>query len=273
MNENGTTAATTRQAQALVPADAGGAMTPAGRPEIAKALAAAQQKCRAVEKDSWNAFHRYHYASAEAVIAEAKGALAESGLSLLPLEQTIDGYERTGEGRFELRRRFVLMHSSGEWLPLNVAWPVVPEKGRPLDKAAAIAATQSLAYLLRDLLLMPRVDPEDDLPGRQDRNHPQPAAQPAPAQEQPAPKASSATAPADSEGILPEQEDRLAALMGELNIDVHQLAQWLVKAFGSGDWHRLTAEQADRVISGLEARKAKEAAVEAADKRAERLRT
>jgi hypothetical protein len=90
------------------------------------------------------------------------------------------------------------------------------------------------------------------------------AAQP-PAQELSAPKADS-PAPPDgiTPGIRPDQEERLAALMGELNIDVHQLAQWLVKAFGSGDWHRLTAEQADRVITGLEARKAKEAAAQPA---------
>jgi len=52
---------------------------------------------------------------------------------------------------------------------VGICWPVVPDRGRPPDKALASALTTSLAYLLRDLLLMPRVDPADDLAGREDR--------------------------------------------------------------------------------------------------------
>jgi hypothetical protein len=68
-----------------------------------------------------------------------------------------------------LVRQFLLLHTSGEERVLSTSWPVVPDKGRPLDKATASAATTSLAYLLRDLLLAPRVDPSDDLAGREDR--------------------------------------------------------------------------------------------------------
>jgi hypothetical protein len=51
---------------------------------------------------------------------------------------------------------------------------VVPERGRPLDKAFAVALTTSLSYLLRDLLQMPRGDEADmnarnDLPQEQHR--------------------------------------------------------------------------------------------------------
>lgn len=219
---------------------------PPGRPELAKALATAQQKCRAVEKDAYNTFHRYHYASAEAIIAQAKDALAESGLALLPVEQTLSGFAREGEGRFELVRRFCLLHSSGEWMPISCAWPVCPEKGRPLDKATAIAATLSLSYLLRDLLLMPRVDPEDDAAARPDRP---PAASAPP--EKPAAKNGPTSEP-------PPNSDRLAGRLDELlretGTTTETLAGWLVKAFGVNHWTQLGITQKQQVIAGLEKR-------------------
>jgi pyruvate/2-oxoglutarate dehydrogenase complex dihydrolipoamide acyltransferase (E2) component len=256
VNENGPAVVTRAGPPAAFGGEGGGAVGPAGRPEIARALSQAQQKCRAVEKDGWNAFHRYHYASSESIIAEAKDALADSGLALIPLEQTIDGHEKTGEARFELRRRFCLLHSSGEWLPINVAWPVCPEKGRPLDKAAAIAATQSLAYLLRDLLLMPRVEAEDDMAGRQDRHPPAPTPPPTPAQ-----PAAAKAPPGDAapEPMRAEQEERLDRLLRDLGISEPQFADWIARRFGDGDWRKLSAEQASRVITGLEAQKEKKA--------------
>lgn len=162
------------------PALAAALSTPRGG--LAKALAAAVKACHSVQKDSQNSFHRYAYASADAIIAEAREALASAELALLPVEATLDGTERDGPDRFELRRTFLLVHSSGESAPLHVRWPVVPDKGRPLDKATAAADTLSLSYLLRDLLLMPRVDPADDVSARDDRQQRQ---QPAKAKEKP----------------------------------------------------------------------------------------
>jgi hypothetical protein len=131
---------------------------------LAKSLAAAQQRCRAASKDSRNSYHGYKYASSEAIITEAKAALADSGLSVTPMKQHIENAV--------LSREFLLMHESGESLSIATSWPIVPDKGRPLDKAVAIAATSSLAYLLRDLLLMPRVDDADDLPAQTDKQQP-----------------------------------------------------------------------------------------------------
>ena len=42
-------------------------------------------------------------------------------------------------------------------------WPIVTGKGKPLDKAVASARTSSLGYLIRDLLVAPRVHPTDDM--------------------------------------------------------------------------------------------------------------
>lgn len=140
-----------------------------GRPETAKALAAAIQACHTVEKSSRNDYHKYQYASADTIIEEGRKALTGAGLALIPLEASLNGSEREGADRFELVRTFLLIHSSGEMTPMRVTWPVVPDKGRPLDKATAAADTSSLSYLLRDLLMMARVDPTDDMNTRDDR--------------------------------------------------------------------------------------------------------
>lgn len=145
------------------------AQTMTGRTETAKALIAAIQSCHGVGKDKENLHHHYKYASAEAVFEAGRQALLGAGLALLPIEASLNGYEREGPDRYELVRTFMLMHVSGEMTPLRVAWPVCPEKGRPLDKATAAADTLSLSYLLRDLLLMPRVDAEADINTRDDR--------------------------------------------------------------------------------------------------------
>lgn len=145
--------------------------------QLAKALIAAQASIKAIPHDARNDFHKYRYTSAEAILTECKAVLAANGLALLPGDQSIVALE----GQLLLVRHFTLLHTSGEERLLTTAWPIVPDKGRPADKATASAATTSLAYLLRDLLLAPRVDPSDDLAGREDRPEParkRPAATP-----------------------------------------------------------------------------------------------
>jgi hypothetical protein len=230
------------------------AAPPGGRPEIARALAAAQQRCRAVAHDAEVRYPgtRYNYASSEAVIEEAKHALAESGLSLLPVEQSVNGSGKDGSDRFELERKFLLLHSSGEFVPIVVRWPVCPEKGRPLDKATAAAATLSLAYLLRDMLLMPRVAAEDEVPAR-----PEPPARPAspPARTgngQPAP---AAPPPDGQQPADPPRLNRLDTLVNELiatGVDAEAVAAKIEKLYGFRDRHLLTRGQADFLIGKLE---------------------
>lgn len=154
---------------------------------VALALSKAQQQVRAVDHDARNAYHGYNYTSAESIIEAAKDPLAQNGLALLPLEETLNGHASKGEDRFELVCKFLLIHSSGGSMPLLRHWPVCPEKGRPLDKATAAASTLCLAYLLRDLLLLPRVAPEDEVAARDDRTAPAqaPAKGPPPKKEPP----------------------------------------------------------------------------------------
>lgn len=131
-------------------------------PKLSDALATARDRCKAASKDGYNDFHKYKYASADEVILTAKEALAGTGLAIIPQAQELTVVSAGNLSLYALNRTIFLSHSSGEYVPLTIrGWPVVPERGRPLDKAFAVALTTSLSYLLRDLLQMPRGDDAD----------------------------------------------------------------------------------------------------------------
>lgn len=135
-------------------------------PNLSAALVAAQRALPGVLKDAANSFHRYRYVSSESMIRECRAALHEAGLALIPVSETIRPAPElaTFGAACVLSASWELFHGpSGESTPLTWEWPVVPEKGRPLDKALASARTTGLGYGLRDLLLAPRVDHEDDM--------------------------------------------------------------------------------------------------------------
>lgn len=160
--------------------------------KLAGALSACRDKCKAAHKDAVNSFHKYEYASAEEILRVAGDALEGSGLSVLPVRAELTVLGAGATAVHALNRELLLVHASGEAVPLEVlGWPVIPDRGRPLDKAFASALTTSLAYLMRDLLQMPRVDPADDLGGREDRPQKPPAPKP-----EPVPAAAKATKPA-----------------------------------------------------------------------------
>lgn len=145
-----------------------------GCPSLTLALAKARDRCKAASKDARNEYQKFDYASADQVIKVASEAMADSGLALLPVSEELYVLGNAQMACYALRRELILSHSSGEFVPLTIkGWPVVPDRGRPLDKAYAIALTSSLAYKLRDLLQMPR-GTSDDV-----------AATPAPPQPQP----------------------------------------------------------------------------------------
>lgn len=157
---------------------------------LAAALVAACAAATGVEKTSRNQHMRYMYASAEAVIAEAKAAMNANGLTLMAMSHNVELH--TSETHWGmLQSSWRLLHSSGDYLDLHSTWPIVVERGRPADKALASARTASLSYLLRDLLQLPRVEegvdmddasrdaPQRDAPQRQQqplRQHVQQAA-------------------------------------------------------------------------------------------------
>ncbi len=173
----------------------------AGKRELATALVAAIRACESVPHDDEVSFGKVHYkyTSSEAIFRESRKALAANGLAVIPIEQSVNGSERTGPDRFELISKRLLMHSSGESILCTSAWPIIPESGRPLDKATAAADTLSLAYFLRDLLQLPRVDPADEVARRNDTTR----------QQQPAPKKEKTAKPPPANGV--ELRDRVEA--------------------------------------------------------------
>lgn len=133
------------------------------------ALVTAQKLMKPVTKDSTNAFHRYQYASAEDVITAARVALNGAGLALVRSWRI-----ESNEIGIWLHSHFQLVFE-GSPMPIDLgnstnAFPIIEDKGRPLDKALAGALTTSLAYYLRDLLLIPKQD-ENQVDKRDDTRH------------------------------------------------------------------------------------------------------
>ena len=162
-----------------------------GPGKLADALDKARARCKAAHKDSTNTFHKYKYASAESILDEAKAALEGTGVALIPVRNELQVKGSGPNALLNCHRWMLLTHASGEAVPVEFDWPVIPDRGRPTDKAYASALTTGLAYYLRDLLAMPRVDPEDDIAGREDRDEPAatPPPKPPPAAPKPAPPA------------------------------------------------------------------------------------
>jgi hypothetical protein len=219
---------------------------------LASALARAQGVVRGVEKDRRNTFHKYKYASAENLIAEGSAALSACGLALVPIKQALVAAS-TGA---DLHRQFLLMHRCGDRIPLEVVWPVVEEKGRPVDKAMAIACTLSLGYLLRDLLLMPRVDEADEPDARGEHQPAAPAPRPAPPAPAPSANGTGNGHPAAPDGVTAEQLQRMVAAKKELFLlekPADMDARWkeLLAPFGVASAKAMTRDHATAFLASL----------------------
>lgn len=142
------------------------------------ALVAAQTSCEAVAKGSKSG-QGYKYASAEAMIGEARAGLNSSGLALLRTRSTVAWGDLSADGKTRVGSvtcTYLLVHTSGESIELESETPAITQPGRPDDKAVATALTYALGYFLRDLLLLPRVEAGTDVDQRDDSAHaPSPA--------------------------------------------------------------------------------------------------
>ena len=144
--------------------------------DLYAALSRAQARARAVEKDARNQFHKYDYASAEAILHESKECLTSEGLAVIPSKLFCSPLAEQWQGAVAmLNATWIVVHAAGGSLVIEGSWPVIPEKGRPYDKALAAARTASLGYLLRDLLNLPRVEKGTDLDANErDQHHAEP---------------------------------------------------------------------------------------------------
>lgn len=144
-------------------------------PSLAAAIVQAQAASRPVKPDGKH-HQGYKYASAEAVVTEARRALNEAGLALVLMSQSShvpEGsdapsiiYHRKGQDPEEhalwlLDLEYALIHESGEMLCVVLTGvPVVPGPGRPPDRALSAALTAAHKYALIHLLALPRNDGE-----------------------------------------------------------------------------------------------------------------
>lgn len=136
---------------------------------IHAALVRAQQAIDFVGKDAVNQHHRYAYASAENIYSAARAALHSAGLSFWRSHTQVD----LSTTPPMLLSVYTLSHDSGAHMqcqPSGQPWPIIEGNGRPLDKALAGALTTSMAYALRDLLLIPKED-EAEVDRRDDTSH------------------------------------------------------------------------------------------------------
>jgi hypothetical protein len=191
--------------------------------ELAAAWAAVRDRCITAFKDKKNPHHDYSYASAESMLTAVAEPLKESGLSLAMSAPQLKVVGSGNLAVYAMVRQVWLIHTSGESVYLGgLEWPVCPDRGRPIDKAYATAITTSLAYLLRDLFLIARVDPETDMDARDDRAAAEtPAASTEPIQAAPSTPTPAPPPASSAEIITPAQYDDLAKLINDTGTD-HQ---------------------------------------------------
>ena len=124
------------------------------------ALSRAQADADYIVKDKHNGFAKFDYASAEALMTMWTKISAKHNLVLYPRSQKVIVIE----GRLFLEQNWLLQYpDSDQFMDIISHWPIVEAKGRPLDKAIASARTSSLSYMIRDILIAPRVNETDEM--------------------------------------------------------------------------------------------------------------
>lgn len=223
-------------------------------PSVAAGLVRARRAVKAVEKQATNTHQKYKYASADAIMAEALSALSEAGLTFSTLAWAVGTVERqrsiateggeivtVPEVGLRLRCTHVLAAEDGACVVVTTDDAILPQNGRPEDKATFGTLTESYAYALRGLLGIPRVDESISVSGRDDtRETTAPAARRAPPAARPlAPPANDAPAaepaknwpaawppPGSVTGERGAEEQRLAGIVAAAETSAAAEAAW-----------------------------------------------
>jgi hypothetical protein len=131
-----------------------------------EALLEAQKSVIGVLKDGRNKHHGFNYTRGESMIKFGRHVFHNFGLSL---RTAGNGTDTLPSGQDVLNSQYVLAHPASkmrEVIPFSLPIVTHSEKGNPIrtaDKAALGAATESLAYVIRDLLAVPRFEKDEDI--------------------------------------------------------------------------------------------------------------
>lgn len=133
------------------------------RAKLHQKLIAAIKASGGVAKDSTNAFHKYKYASVEAVLEMARDALADAGvwITMNPVSFDLTGTLRSSTGKersvYESWWDFVICDSETGYTE-TIRWrsDAIDDEDKAVGKLVAAA----LKYFLRSLLMLPWSDGE-----------------------------------------------------------------------------------------------------------------
>lgn len=223
--------------------------------QLARKIAGAYEAIRPVDKDGYNQFHKYKFATAEDIYRSCRQGLKAVGLAILPQMRTItETIETSKDGKRTIYLRvqmdFVLMDAETGYRAV-IPWAgEVAETGG--DKAINKALTSALKYLLRTVFLMP-TDGEDDPDGSSNerpggngraqqrpsagqRQQPKPEAQPQPQATAHASEPTAEAAPKPAPTPPAKLSENVAFMLGRGfdADDQREIAQLLKAAHGFG---------------------------------------
>lgn len=130
----------------------GGLTMTTAQDQIGSALAKAQAMVRKARKNAKNPHLRNDYADLESVIDATRGALAENGLALVQSPQIGDGLAGV---------RWVLVHSSGQWMSGETMHATPPSKGLRPAQGDGVSISYARRYTLSALLGVATGDDSD----------------------------------------------------------------------------------------------------------------
>lgn len=133
-----------------------------------KSLLEAQKSLTGICKDANNDFANYKYVSAEEMVKTAREVLLNNGIVV---GRKSWFYAPEPDGTYKVTSFLFATHpESNERVDFTIELPAVTRKGTPQDKAVACALTSSLSYFLRDLLMLPRFDPAENMDTHDDQH-------------------------------------------------------------------------------------------------------
>tara|TARA_R110000868_G_scaffold37036_3_gene131067 strand:+ start:1815 stop:2528 length:714 start_codon:yes stop_codon:yes gene_type:complete len=132
-------------------------MTEVNQKEFWDAMRLAQMGLESVSKDATNDWGKYGYTSAEEMISKCRQTLLRNNLVF-----SRTNWELVDE---KVCSEFIIVHS-GSGQNVKFSNQMIFVGGKNPDKSVLAALTTSMNYMLRDLLLIPRIDGQPEIDNR-----------------------------------------------------------------------------------------------------------